>query len=323
MKKMLFFVCLSSLMIGCSANHNGGIDRTEKLNPAYSEAYNIANQTFLTRKTFANGSSPLRDIKKTDIEIDKIAEMTKSGMGSASFFSAGISLLAGDFTSAIIDSFGGIITNISASNHPSSVPQWIIVDNNNLTDKELFDKINLSIMRSLIKMNPAIKYDVRSFADRYGEVQSFIIGGGCKEPNFINDDFYWMGLMIDGAVGKNTCMTHIRYRRDKISKAIVAKTNLSDKITSNHGFDERSIFGMVSYSSVSHALQQPLSPELYDSFLKTVTAELGGSFYYYTPNFPREYDSYSDKNVKFATFILPKIYHNGFMLDFFDPLKND
>jgi hypothetical protein len=84
-----------------------------------SYAYNIANQTTLTRN-----DSPLRDFTQEEIDEVKTNLVRKSG-GDAALFFGSLRMLTGDFT-GLIDVAGGSMANLSNGRHRASFSGWYV-----------------------------------------------------------------------------------------------------------------------------------------------------------------------------------------------------
>ncbi|PSV98316.1 hypothetical protein [Photobacterium iliopiscarium] len=108
---------LLPLLVGCST--------TKEVNNT-SEAYNIANQTILTkdyRILLTKYKCPLKDYSADDVKAIQAA-FEKRSPGNLSIAFGVLSLLGGDLMSGGIDIVGGTTSNIASSRHRSSNPTW-------------------------------------------------------------------------------------------------------------------------------------------------------------------------------------------------------
>ena len=118
------FIMLSTVMAGCASKQEPVKPRP--FSDSNSYAYNLANQTFLTRN-YEHGKtikSPLKDFTQREIQESEtnLSEPSNGGFVSA----IGIAkILTGNLT-GVIDVAGGSAASIAHSNHPSSYSHWVV-----------------------------------------------------------------------------------------------------------------------------------------------------------------------------------------------------
>jgi hypothetical protein len=260
-----------------------------------SYAYNIANQTALTRN-----DSPLRDFTQEEIDEAKTNLVRKSG-GDAALFFGSLRVLTGDFT-GLIDVAGGSMANLANSGHIASESVFLIT-----VKKDNF-KTKLDAARYMVN---TINETAQDTLGEYGEV---------KKALPYQSQIY-TGTAIDNGKGEDIpfgLVSLIEINENTIEERTV---NLDgrEELVYSYGFDRTNV-------NVGEVLIVPPTPLIYSveveqidysEFYKDFTSQLPEGFYVYTPSFPRaHYDNkvYTDRSV-----IVPAIYTQGKKYEFIKP----
>jgi hypothetical protein len=260
-----------------------------------SYAYNIANQTTLTRN-----DSPLRDFTQEEIDEAKTNLVRKSG-GDAALFFGSLRMLTGDFT-GLIDVAGGSMANLANSGHIASKPAFIITVPKDSFDSKLkaaqymVDTINDAANKSLMK---------------YGEI----------EIKPLENFSYLSTTRIRTGVNKEVTfglVTRTDIKEELIQEAVI-RIDGKEKVVYSYGV-QRTNF------DINQLLVMPPTPLIYSvkveqidysEFYKDFTSQLPEGFYVYTPSFPNTtFDNkvYTDRSV-----IVPAIYTQGKKYEFIKP----
>jgi hypothetical protein len=291
---------ISTLSVLATLGLTGCVSAPEPVEPReFSEnnsyAYNIANQTALTRN-----DSPLRDFTQEEIDEAKTNLVRKSG-GDAALFFGSLRMLTGDFT-GLIDVAGGSMANLANSQHRASQAVFIItVEKDKFNSKEeaakyMMDVINQATEKSLSK---------------YGSIE--------KAP-LSNLPAFSTTLISDG---ENKGLTFGLLANSKITSDLIQESIVNFNGKDTHAYS----YGVYKKDlNVVDMLVMPPTPLIYSveveqidysEFYKDFTSQLPEGFYVYTPSFPRaHYDNkvYTDRSV-----IVPAIYTQGKKYEFIKP----
>lgn len=278
----------SSVLMGCQST-------SEPIEPrpftnANSYAYNIANQTLLTRN-----NSPLKDFTPEEIE-DARTKMVKASGGEASVVLGGIGILTGNLID-IISVAGGAAGYLAHSDHEAAETRFIIV-----LPKEKFASKGEAI--SYIKeVTSQAAHDALS---KYGEITS---------SQVVNDRFTFlslnglpMGPMTKNASSENLLQESVMIINDRMIDAYTYGVERDTRIT------EYTLVTPPTPLPASIGGNQDID---YSQFFKDYTAALPQGFFIYTPSFPVAEDgtyTYSD-----FTQVVPAIYTQGEKYEFIKP----
>ncbi|EHA1082418.1 hypothetical protein I8Y06_003294 [Photobacterium damselae] len=280
-----------------------------------SYAYNVANQTALTKD-----KSKLRDFTKIEVEEFKKINLVGGNAGSASMFFGSLSLITGNFASAAIDLAGGMAADMSMGKHISGISRFIVAEKAKEIDQS--ENINSEIRKAIERvLNKHGAYTIKTvqFDD---QTQDFIVGGKCTDPTVFSEQLknklaYFVESMDYGSNqvwcrtgGFSSPMLDVSYFN--------YETNLISpkKVTSNYGFDKMyAPYGQLSYIGILTALNQELTTNNYNNFLKELSGELPTGYFIYKTNFQKERSSIDGRYYTIPDFI-PAIFHNGKQFDF-------
>jgi hypothetical protein len=220
-----------------------------------SEAYNLANQTYLTRN-----KSPLKDFTQEEIEAAKANLIRESG-GDTSIFFGAFNILTGNFT-GLISVAGGTAANIANSNHLASKQQWLVTleGENFSTEQEAQSYAVETIRNTAIELLES-KGNVFSAQKMHDHLTLYTING----------EIYIFGLGIDTYLGKQNSFAK------NVEGEFVSTTSIVNvEVTPYMPFIDSKVKGYEGY-------------EGYQQYLFDLTAALPEGFMFYQPSFPNEY----------------------------------
>lgn len=311
MKKAICAIAIA--LTGCQSTNVQPPVTPFETNASY--AYNVANQTALTKD-----KSKLRDFTQNEVEELKKVNLVGGNAGSASKFFGALSLITGDFASAAVNLAGGVAADMSMGKHISGSSRFIVAENAKKIDQST--KINSQIRKAIEKvLNKHGVYKIMTiqFEDR---TQDYIVGGKCTDPSifseqlkneygyFVKSKEYGSNQVwcrTGGFSDPQLDVTYFNYETNLISPK---------KVTSNYGFDKMyAPYGQLSYIGILTALNQELTTNNYNKFLKELSAELPTGYFIYKTNFQKERSSIDGRYYTMQDFI-PAIFHNGTQFDF-------
>jgi|GEM_PF-5391742 hypothetical protein len=316
MKFGLKLSMLSSLFLGIAGCQSTPdvIEPTPFITNA-SYAYNIANQTYLTKN-----DSPLRDFSKQEI-ADFKAQLTKKSGGDVSVVIGAINILRLDLT-GIISIAGGTAANIANSKHQAAQVQWLIaMDAMQYTDgliakNAAVDTINREAMALLKEKGNTLTKQVL--------VEKHKATFGAELPKetlyTINGNTYSFGMFersssVDSdpfLVGETNL---INAKKQYVSTTTVKNAGVMSFVP----FLENKVIG---YSGA----------EGYEQYLLDLTSRLPDGFYLYVPSFPvdvkmtiKEGEDWTCKECRQwqqfrrSDVVVPAIYSQGKKYEFIKP----
>ena len=284
--KATMAVLATTVLMGCQSTSKPIEPRP--FTNEHSYAYNIANQTLLTRN-----NSPLKDFTPEEIE-DARTKMVKASGAEASVVLGGISMLTGSLI-GIINVAGGAAGALAHSDHEAAKSRFIIVlPQDSFSSKQ-------EAMEYIVEKTHRAAFE--AFA-KYGEVKEESKGG-------------YSLLYINGnPIGVLTKETY----QDAYLQEREVDINGNKSLVYTYGVEN-------DHRKWNNTLVMPPSPLIasiggeqsidYSEFFKSYTELLPKGFYIYTPSFPVAKDgtyTYSD-----YTQIVPAIYTQGEKYEFIKP----
>ena len=297
---MQFQKAITILSVSAALTLTGCASTSEPIEPrAFSEnnshAYNIANQTALTRN-----DSPLRDFTQDEIDEAK-ANMIRESGGDAALFFGSLRILTGDFI-GVIDVAGGSMAKLANSKHRASQPVFIITvprgQFNSKVDAAnyMMDTINQAATKALSKYGVT---EQRTVSNLPAFTTTHIAEGKDKGVNF--------GLFANKKV-----------TGDLIQESTVNFDGQETRVYS-YGVDKKdlNIVGMLAMPPTPLIYSVEVEPIDYTEFYEDFTSHLPQGFYVYTPSFPNvpfNGKIYTDRSV-----LVPAIYTQGKKYEFIKP----
>ncbi len=290
---------LALLMVGCSSTPE--VIEAQPFNSNYSYAYNIANQTYLTK----NGS-PLRDFGK-----DELKGIKQHSGGNTSVLFGALSIVTGNLT-GVIDIAGGSVAKLADSKHKAAFSGWIVAIPSN-------QALNGMVAKNIVKANVQ-KATVDTLRKKGNRLSKITFANG--EHGYAIDGLYFFG-MRDYAVFENA------------RPMLKGKTNLINAESQFVRGDMTAINGVEVFnfnSFIDGKIKGYEGYEGYEQFILDVTQELPEGYYYYQTSFPKmlkmtvakESDWSCEKCINKETMILqasviPAIYTQGTKYEFIKP----
>lgn len=297
-----------------------GCTSTEQVKPQAfdanaSYAYNIANQTALTRN-----KSPLKDFTADDIEAIRRNIGAKSG-GDLSVLFGTLSILTGNFT-GVIDVVGGTASNIAKSRHTSKYPRYIIA-----LDKDQF-KTALEAEQYIYDVTQsALEKTMKNYTDMAVSVKKIELYGDAYNGGFNHSALEKENELCDLDGTRRNILTG---QFVKLTASIL--NNNQVKEVWSYGINEvetnflNKNFFIVPPRPLVYMLENKAVK--YDEFYKELTSHLPEGFYVYTPPFPTMAYIKGGKSLKdggelynaFNTsIVIPAIYTKGEKHEFLKP----
>ncbi|WP_222860339.1 hypothetical protein, partial [Vibrio cholerae] len=297
-----------------------GCASTEQVKPQAfdansSYAYNIANQTALTRN-----KSPLKDFTAEDIEKIRRNIGAKSG-GDLSVLFGALSILTGNFT-GVIDVVGGTASNIAKSRHTSKYTRYIIA-----LDKEQF-KTALEAEQYIYDVTQsALEKTMQRYSDGTIAVRKIESYGDAYNGGFNH-------AVLETEKGQYDLVSS---KRNMLTGQSVKLTNFNlnnNQVKEVWGYGINEPEPEFYNKNFFIAPPMPLAYMLedrtvkYDEFYKEFTSHLPDGFYVYTPPFPtqRYYiggtslkDGGEPYNAFDTSIVIPAIYTKGEKHEFLKP----
>lgn len=265
----------------------------------YSYAYNVANQTALTRN-----DSPLRDITSSEIETITRNVRDHSGGDTAIFFGT-MSILTGNLT-GVIDVAGGVASNIAKSGHAASLERYIIIlDESKFKDSVAAEKYIIDVTRT------ALEDTMRQYGDVSTKKLDGLLKGHVTYILNVEGDQYVVGGL------------HTKPKGDAVKKTTVDFGKGATSVWS-YGVED------VRTELIGSIFVQPPTPLIYavenqainyTDFYKDFTSRLPEGFYIYTPSFPSiVYEKNGERyKASYPSEIVPALYHRGEKHEFVKP----
>lgn len=297
--KIALTVVAGLLLSGCSSTPPELV-KGRDFDTNYSHAYNIANQTALTRN-----DSPLRDFSSDEIEQVKTNLRAGSNGGDTSLMVGALVIATGNLTGAI-DVVGGAAGRLASSDHIASKNQWFVaLDASNFNDgqeakKYAIDTINNAIIETITSAGNTLKSQ--------NDTARYTINGN----NYLFD---YIATSFD----------------DTKTPLLKGHSSLADGDSQYISVDELPVYGFNSTSFIDGKVNGYKGLLGYEQYLLDVTSKLPKGFYLYTPSFPESYkmtlDSGDDWNCitcksvkKFTLYqVVPAIYTQGQKFEFIKP----
>ncbi|MCG6202785.1 hypothetical protein [Psychromonas antarctica] len=277
-------------------------------NGEYSIAFNIANQTDLTKDYPFAGKihrSPLKDFTKQEVIETKSKLESSRSRGGVSEAIGLFNVLTGNLT-GVIDIAGGMATDLSSSSdrHPSISSRWIVsVDaseykNESEAKREILDKIQTAVL------NEFKKYDINLLETKRNGLTFHY----CQLKS---NEFVELGI------------THHTDSSDKkVEPAIkqMVSFNGVDKLSYAIGLRDAYSYDKLVYpvnlELFTH--KDVVGDDSYDDFMKRVTEHLPSNYYFYQVSFPK-YRAFDLKLYVNTEMVVPSIYTEGKRYDFIKP----
>ncbi|ELA9367477.1 hypothetical protein QUN99_003367 [Vibrio parahaemolyticus] len=285
--------------IGCSAALAGCKSTPETVEPIpfsneSSYAYNIANQTVLTRN-----NSPLRDFTREE-EAEISQKVDKATGGDVSMLIGGLKLLTLDLT-GIIDVAGGAVSNLADRSHPAGSFHWLIeVDDADFSsEKEAQDYILGTLDKATVEL--LSQYGVVSKNSVREGFFTYMVNHNGKQISF-------------GGLQRNSARPGMLVKRDyRIHSNSNADTYTYGISKSDYLLNDY-LVGPV--SPLAYAVESKNEVDL-DGFYKSLTSKLPNGFYLYTPSLPQ----YTVDKLTYTDYdqVLPAIYTQGKKYEFIKP----
>lgn len=294
-----------------------GCASTEQVKPQAfdansSYAYNIANQTALTRN-----KSPLKDFTAEDIEKIRRNIGAKSG-GDLSVLFGTLSILTGNFT-GVIDVVGGTASNIAKSRHTSKYPRYIIaLDKDQFktaleAEQYIYDVTQSALEKTMRHYSEGTVYQIQPSWSYYGYKESRLK---------VDEADYNLGeFKRDALTGQAVKLTTSTLNNNQTKEVWGYGINDTEpQVTSYKEF--------FIYPPVPLVYMLDNKTVKYDEFYKELTSHLPDGFYVYTPPFPtqRYYiggTSLKDGGEPYDAFdtsiVIPAIYTKGEKHEFLKP----
>jgi hypothetical protein len=220
-----------------------------------SEAYNLANQTYLTRN-----KSPLKDFTQEEIEEAQASLRRESG-GDTSILFGTLSLLTGNLT-GIISVAGGTAANIANSDHLASQKQWLVtLKSKDFSTEQEAQSYAVETIRSTAIELLESKGNVFSPQKIYDHLTLYTVNG----------ELDLFGLGMDTYNGKQNSFAK------NLEGEFVSTTSIANVYVAPYmPFMDGKVKGYEGY-------------EGYQQYLLDLTAALPEGFMFYQPSFPNEY----------------------------------
>ena len=295
-------------------------------NSHYSHAYNIANQTYLTRDYSYAGNtilSPLKDFSEKDIK-DIESRFNENKGGNISIAMGFARILTGNLTGAL-DVVGGSAANISESRHPSSTSRWIVI----MPSKDAANGIDAKNTAVKLIRNTALK-----ILEQHGNTLTKVTLKKEGKATFgakiysrdaytINGSNMLFGMYQDHYLDTKNGMT--------LGKSnLLPLTNEDYVSTSTTNFNGSGVFNFAIF--VKGYVKGYNGVKGYERFIEDVTSKLPEGYYYYSAPFPRGdiatlekgTDWTCKKCIKSQRYVLeseivPAIYTQGKKYEFIKP----
>ncbi|NAX34084.1 hypothetical protein CAG54_13335 [Vibrio sp. V27_P1S3P104] len=279
-------------LVGCVSTQENVKIEYQPYQAQYSDAYNMASQTILTRPMYST-ESPLRDFTNDEIDEAK-TKMRKKRGGNMALLSGSFAILTGNFT-GIIDIAGGGVANMVASDHlasrerlmielpkgeftsPQSAQQYIV------STLDHAAKLTMTSFGSVKKEKLPNQFSVYMLTDQSGTYN--VSGLSLSEVNENTDNFLTIrNFSLKGEMGE-----FYTYGMDteNLSSSEILAMNLNPMV-------------YASESGVDVDLEK---------FYKEYTSHLPRGFYLYVPSFPRI--ELGNKIYTNYRHIVPAIYTEG------------
>lgn len=292
--KKLFAVATGvALLNGCVVI---GVPEPTEFSAEHSYAFNVANQTHLTKN-----NSPLRDFTREEIEESKNILERRTEGANASKVLGMASVLTGNLT-GIFHVAGGVVSDTALSGHLSEDARWIVaLDSRDFaTEKEASAYIAKAIHEATVQA-----------LEEYSEVK--LVESSSKISVFyqilFDGEYQWVKAGYLKALMEGEKFRGV----ELVSKG---STNLIE------GGDAY-LFGFDTTSNGIFPIE-PANLELIgfdvdrDEFLKKLTSLLPQGFYFYSPSYPKFYGADGKKYVAHKV-VVPAIYTQGEKYEFIKP----
>lgn len=317
MKGLIKLSCVAALMLtaaGCSSINGIPMDTPvtpKAFDSAYSKAFNIANQTDLTRDFEYAGRTyytPLRDFTEEEVSEQKSYFMQKNNGANASYLIGGLRVLSGDLGGAFSIATGGVASLSSGDDpHPARLSRWIVSvpAKNYGSEEEAKASIKKNILDTIIKEIEAYGVSVTAEINEDSRKYAF------ERYYAITSD----GKKIDLNMRNQTDVLH---------------TNVEPVIHQQVDFGEGSfdaysvgLRGLQSKSKIVFAMNHALflekdvvGDDTFSDFMIRVSKKLPENYYFYETSYPKfivgdKVQTYTDINV-------PSIYNRGVKYDFIE-----
>lgn len=301
--KIALTVVAGLLLSGCSSTPPELV-KGRDFDTNYSHAYNIANQTALTRN-----NSPLRDFTEMEISKAKTDLHSYSKGADRSLMIGALFIATGNLT-GVIDVAGGAAGHLASSDHIAAQPRWIVtVPTTKFNSEEEAQKYIFNTITTVTK----------DYLSEFGEVKSELAESMGKVRQHAKSTYlYSKDERIDvGLYHEENSLNGL--------KVVKYRTGLSENLVYAYGLDE-----MASYDS--HSLIATFNPILlmksgitdktYSELMIGITKKMPKGFYLYTPSFPKQYDYDEDKGLIYYVDynqVVPAIYTQGQKFEFIKP----
>ncbi|MBD1575370.1 hypothetical protein HC723_02730 [Vibrio sp. S11_S32] len=285
-------------ILGCSSPQ---VIEPQPFSSENSYAYNIANQTVLT-KEYKGKKSPLRDFSLEDKKDVKDAFDKQSNADSMLGLSL-VTLLSGNPMLALGGAGTSGLMAISNSKHISSNQTWLIALNKNDFSNELeAQKFILNIISNSVTLE----------LSKYGEVK-------LKSPF---KDYPSLKVFMVNMNGE-WVRTSIYIQDGSLKKSFLTeeKTNINGKLTDSYVFGFNGEITDIHTTLVSAPTPNILNHKdksiKFDNIVSNITKDLPKGFYIYYPPFPKL--RYEGENYINTLNPLPTIYTQGKKYEFLKP----
>ncbi|MBE3652464.1 hypothetical protein [Vibrio navarrensis] len=290
--KLSTLIFSSISFLGCASYQENVKIEYQPYQAQYSEAYNMASQTILTRPMYST-ESPLRDFTKDEIDEAKTKMREKRG-GNMALLSGSFAILTGNFT-GVIDIAGGGVANMAASDHlasqerlmielpkekfssPQSAQQYIV------STLDRAAKLTMTSFGSVKKEKLPNQFSVYMLTDQSGTYN--VYGLVISEVNENTDNFLTVrNFSLKGEVGE-----FYTYGMD--TKNLSPRETLAEHL-----------------NPLIYAVDAGVDVDLEDFYVE-YTSHLPRGFYLYVPSFP----SIKQGNKTYTDYrhIVPAIYTEG------------
>ncbi|NOI31848.1 hypothetical protein [Vibrio coralliilyticus] len=278
-KKMGCLVAIVGSLLGCQSTQ--GTIEPRDFQERFSEAYNIANQTTLTRN-----NSPLKDFSINEIEEMKTA-MAKNSGGDASILFGTLSILTGNFT-GVIDVVGGNAANLANSNHTAAYSRWFV--------EIPMDKAGSSEEAWWLAAKAIRQAQIEVYS-QFGEVK---VESKKEGIDYLSINLDGKDIALGGAL-----------KHSNVGKGVIASEGFYRIGYTDTSFPK---FVMPSSPLAIYLENQSVDPM---AVYKKISNKLPKGYYLYIPSFEKQYltqGTYIDLHHT-----VPSIYSSGEKYDFIQP----